>query len=404
MQELTDDQLDGLFRKSAEAFNPPADSAAWADLQTRLDTHDRTEPGKLSTRNRLVGWGLPLLLLFVLTGSGWYLVQRTGQANKATPAVASNVPAKRRLPASQTESVSTLAGAAPASTAPDVPQQKMGNPPATKQQPVPLVPNGVSAFVAKPEPVSSDNKANRATKSESAAVQPETNTLPVAGSVGVTGPMPTSRATRRRQSAPGRTNLKRIFSSSLATPVNTPEPASRLALSPASAGAIPPKGPRLQSLNPDWSPASTQSASAADTLTATAPGNVPVSMPLNWLAIRAGQWPAMPGFINREVSLPVIPAEPRAQPAVSSAVTQRGFSIRFALSPDLSAVGLHNFARPGTNVGLLLEYRLAPRWSVQAGALWSTKVYNAKPGEYTWPPTHIPESETNQRRRAVQHD
>lgn len=384
MQELTDDQLDGLFRKSAEAFNPPADSAAWADLQTRLDTHDRTGPGKLSTRNRLVGWGLPLLLLFVLTGSGWYLVQRTGQINNTTPAVASNVPAKRMQPASQTKSASTLAGPAPASAAPDAPKPAAGNPPETNQQPVPLIPNGVSASTAKPEPVSIDNKANRATKSESAAIQPETDALPVAGSAGVTGRMPTSRATRRRQSATGRTNLKRIFSGSLATSANTPEPAPRLSSTRTVAGAIPPNGPRMQSLNPDWSPSSTQSASAVDTLATTEPGNVPVSIPVNWLAIRPGQWSAMPGFINREVSLPVVPAEHAAQPAVPS-VAQRGFSIRFALSPDLSAVGLHNFARPGTNVGLLLEYRLAPRWSVQAGALWSTKVYNAQPGDYTWP-------------------
>lgn len=52
-------------------------------------------------------------------------------------------------------------------------------------------------------------------------------------------------------------------------------------------------------------------------------------------------------------------------------------SVRFVVSPDLSTVGLKNFARPGTNVGLMLEYRLARRWSIQAGALWSTKVYNA---------------------------
>lgn len=395
MQELTDDQLDGLFRKSAEEFNPPADSAAWADLQTRLDAHDRTAPGKLSTRNRLVRWGLPLLLLFVLTSSGWYLAQRTqtGQVNKATPVVALNVQAERIQLKSQPESAPTSARPAPAFTAPDVPKPTAVNPPETKKQPAQLIPNGASASTEKPEPAPIDNNAspatnyiNPATKSKSAVVQRETGAMPVAGSPGVTGPMQTNRAANRRQSVPGGTRPKRIFPGSLATPANTPEPAPRLALNRISAGATPPAGPRIQSLNPDWTPSSTQPASAADTPTTTESSDVLVSMPLTWLAIRPGQWPATPGFINREVSIPVVPAESQAQPAVSSVVTQRGFSIRFVLSPDLSAVGLHNFTRPGTNVGLLLEYRLAPRWSVQAGALWSTKVYTAQPGDYTWPP------------------
>ena len=46
MSELTDDQLDGLFRKSAEEFDPPYDPAAWQDMKTRLDAHDQTMPGR----------------------------------------------------------------------------------------------------------------------------------------------------------------------------------------------------------------------------------------------------------------------------------------------------------------------------------------------------------------------
>ena len=55
------------------------------------------------------------------------------------------------------------------------------------------------------------------------------------------------------------------------------------------------------------------------------------------------------------------------------------------VSPDLSSVGLKNFARPGTNVGILLEYRLASHWSVQAGVIQSTKVYKARMTDYAEP-------------------
>jgi hypothetical protein len=64
---------------------------------------------------------------------------------------------------------------------------------------------------------------------------------------------------------------------------------------------------------------------------------------------------------------------------------QKGLSVRFVVSPDLSTIGLHDFSRPGTNVGLMLEYRLASRWSVQAGVLRSTKVYRASTDYYELP-------------------
>ena len=78
--------------------------------------------------------------------------------------------------------------------------------------------------------------------------------------------------------------------------------------------------------------------------------------------------------------------------------SMRGLSVRFAVSPDLSGIGLKNFARPGTNIGLLLEYRLSPHWSVQSGVIQSTKVYKALTSEYTVPadwwksPLKLPEN------------
>ncbi len=60
----------------------------------------------------------------------------------------------------------------------------------------------------------------------------------------------------------------------------------------------------------------------------------------------------------------------------------RGLSVRFVIAPDLSTIGLRNFERPGTNAGVLLEYRLASRWSVHGGVMQSTKRYKASTTNY----------------------
>jgi len=63
----------------------------------------------------------------------------------------------------------------------------------------------------------------------------------------------------------------------------------------------------------------------------------------------------------------------------------RGLSLRAIVAPDLTTIGLRDFVRPGTNLGLMLEYRFSNRWSVQAGGMWSKKVYEAYPEQYNWP-------------------
>ncbi|GAA4468887.1 hypothetical protein GCM10023189_54980 [Nibrella saemangeumensis] len=64
---------------------------------------------------------------------------------------------------------------------------------------------------------------------------------------------------------------------------------------------------------------------------------------------------------------------------------QKGLSIQFLVSPDLTTIGLKDFERPGTNVGMLLQYRLSNRWSVQTGVLRSVKFYQASVEEYEFP-------------------
>lgn len=81
MQELTDDQLDGLFRKSAEEFEPPYDPAAWEAMKDQLDDRDRAAFWK-----KWLPWGVPLLLLLLMSGV-WYTYRqvRPDVSNSAKP-------------------------------------------------------------------------------------------------------------------------------------------------------------------------------------------------------------------------------------------------------------------------------------------------------------------------------
>ena len=62
------------------------------------------------------------------------------------------------------------------------------------------------------------------------------------------------------------------------------------------------------------------------------------------------------------------------------------FAIRVGYSPDLSSVGLNNFSKPGSSFSLMAEYGLSPRLYVQTGVVRSEKVYYANANEYEWPP------------------
>lgn len=64
------------------------------------------------------------------------------------------------------------------------------------------------------------------------------------------------------------------------------------------------------------------------------------------------------------------------------------WSFGVLVSLDMSATGLEGFTDPGTMIGLLAEYRLSRKWSLQSGLSYSVKNYSALGEEYdtsTWP-------------------
>lgn len=57
-------------------------------------------------------------------------------------------------------------------------------------------------------------------------------------------------------------------------------------------------------------------------------------------------------------------------------------SIAGLYAPELSTVRWASYSPPGSNLGLLLEYRFASRWRVNVGALRSVKRYAARGSDY----------------------
>ncbi|RYZ34776.1 MAG: hypothetical protein EOP49_34165, partial [Sphingobacteriales bacterium] len=112
LQELPDDELDKLFRSSAEEFEPPYNADDWNSLRQRLDEDDRSR-----FLYRFIYWGLPLVLLLLTT------VSLVVQPDEVRP------PASKTGP--RTESVS-----ATETGRPSVPATDAVNPATTGEKPL----------------------------------------------------------------------------------------------------------------------------------------------------------------------------------------------------------------------------------------------------------------------------
>ena len=457
MQDPTDSQLDGLFRKSAEEFDTPFDPAAWQALKNRLDNHDR-----LTIWEHLIRWGLPVLLLLLLTGGSWNAYrQQVKSAGITSPGIArlTSVPARivpKLTPSEQKQQRTTHDQTLSGQTTTDLAKSNQAaldwkNP--LSQPETDVVKTGKREGAESPKQAGAVGNADEAITAPSTGTNrsrsASTDGPPAVsrGSKSVTGAEPAFPTNVPHPSTPlavGTTGgiVDRAASVELATtkrsrpglvakvdraergyPVTNPQRqrrglsgkriGTRLAVT-APLKAYPPEpadntGPQLR-LEITGQPfarkvvsktGSQSTANATERLTKTeAPpssaSTVAAAEPAPLLSFielssRPGLWPDRLPFRGRDVTaseIPILPTndpEMKTQPVVQPAVSQKGLSIRFVVSPDLSGIGLHDFQRPGTNVGLLLEYRLATRWSIQTGVIRSTKVYKADAYDYKWP-------------------
>lgn len=388
MSELTDDQLDGLFRKSSEEFEPPFDQAAWSQMKNLLDTAEETRPAAVNWK-KMLRWGIPLLLLLLLTGTVWYvyshkaspspaiaddgLATKTVEVPVAKPvlevATPKNVATKRKTSTANTDEQRAVAG------------QRVARETAPARTSVKAVEPSGEKITSVDHAVAGSLPANETrTDKREVVTRRSRPTLVAPGQRGTTNNpvLQTNRLLTKSGKARSRVvnpvppdQKGALLQSGTAGTTKLDQPGSfevtglAVRRSVKSAGTMP-------VLSTEQVVPAEPAASAQD---------IAVSLlKSRAMILTKGKFP-----IDRLVeSEPVSDYEP-IKPVVQVVSAERGLSIRMAVAPDLSSVGLKNFSRPGTNIGVYAEYRLASRWSVQAGVIQSTKVYRAQTSDYDFP-------------------
>lgn len=399
MQEQPDndaafDGLDRLFRKSAEEFEPPYDPAAWTSMSAQLDERDR-----IAGWGRLLRWSLGLLGLLLLLSGGWYSY-RQAQTELPNPPRQGAAP---RLPVGAAAS-----GGQPLARV------------ASASQPV-IEPSAIRAGTNKP--TGSETGLSAAKPAEPVLPALATATNSPAGvtlrPTQATNPTPNRPLTGRQKTAPGADDQH--------TAINLRERAISRNDIAGRPSYQPMQREASQNRRLRW-PVVRQpllaryTAAKRDVPSGRAIGakadpsiQLPTVQPTDGVenrleALQSGAGGQTNGPAPSETTLPLEPTttlthqqtlhwpqwtpldipERTAPPVVnvptaSQPVQERGLSVRVVVSPDLSGIGLSGFTKPGTNAGLLVEYRIANRWSVQAGLIRSVKLYNARADQYYWP-------------------
>jgi hypothetical protein len=396
MQEFPDDnQMDELFRKSAEAFEPPYDPTAWQDMAARLDRHDQPVPSPWLRR------GLAILLLLWLTGNyGWFSSSRpvalsvagnqqrvpiaksqkinqhtdnqsrysliirqrepngTGseQPNRAnsqpaeTPVNAANtvLPTLPRSMANQESAITTprvTPGIRP--TRPGADQLTVTKTPRIGQSTTRIT-NPANALAVRPNAYQSPEKRNREMAGK--AINRRDNRTKNAFAFSRISPVLASGGAMKTI-LPGRNNdAKQLIP---ATPISE-SPDSKL----LENGEL-----------------TTAQSSVFQTITLLPIRDKLTDLGRNRLTDSMAESP-----------IAVIPPDTAQTLPVVRPIRPLRFVVGAVFSPDLSTIGLRNFDRPGTNFGLSVQYQFSKRWSVQTGILQSQKNYRALPSQYQLPP------------------
>jgi hypothetical protein len=374
MQEFPDDnQMDELFRKSAEVFEPDYDPAHWQDMAAQLDRYDRDQrPPSVWLRR-----GLAILLLLWLTGNyGWFSSSRPLEKGYFSASViAENKPTNNRL--SATDYPRALSST------------KTARPSNTDNQPINLVANQSTTPTT--------NNINAVSGTET---RPEQTNAPMTSVVDLvtnkpteheTSPKKQSRSVIETAEKAAKNTLILAAISKKQTAVKSKKKHVFDAQFLATTSPVSQKTNRSQADNTQEYPTTTGLKTQPTTGLGYAE-NPPVLQPIPPIELLLIQGKVTELGNNRLTdNLINSPVEATsAAPAETLPMVKKlrplQFVVGVVVSPDLSTIGLRNFDRPGINLGMSLQYQVSKRWSLQTGVLYSQKNYRALTSQYQLPP------------------
>ncbi|WP_439557939.1 hypothetical protein [Dyadobacter sp.] len=363
MTELPDDELDKLFRKSSEEFDPQYDPEDWNNLRKKLDQQDRQTGGSWLRK----WWPLGLLLLLIPAGIVGYLWRDNGDESGNT----------RFVNAAQDSITRNL---------PENPE------PAAAMQP-PLINADTSASThTNANAADADKEEAKAEKGTITELNKNTNGVATGNSEN-TFSKPLSRSGLKTADVKSSPILPRSRSKAGGVYL---EP-NRSKTEGGDGALILPKTALIQKKKTDTDEGGTyisgegeQNAaaklnasklSADEQLIAARKDNAGERMQIAVVTLGNRQ----PSWNNKHLQRQItfeMPEKATASVEEKEVVMQAKWAVRFGYSPDLSTVGGEKLTKPGSAVSMMAELSVLPRLFVQTGAVWSRKDYRANAGDY----------------------
>ncbi len=403
MNEIPDNELDDLFRKSAEEMEVPFDPEAWQRMEKKLDGTARTD------KNAWMRWGW-LGLLLLLVGTGTYLWMQPLSENRNARPLTHN-------PAGMA-SGNEVAATKPVVSTDNDPKTaaKQDTKETNNNSERPAQPATKDAGPALPE-TKSETPITNQTKVVKSKSEEEQQPAMVA-------PIRTAEISRKKHAslsdasrkATTDKKLRRFFPSPALVPApasedgtskliateRTETPANGLAGTKASSAVQNMGKKRGEDQTRDSKIVSPENEKPVTFLPADSPleANIRTNrMLVDNYTENDGQRVYYPllmakGIQAKPATVEMLSIEPKeVPPATPPAGTIQPkpepsaprLGVRFVLAPDMSTVGFRNFIQPGTNIGIMFEYRLTDRLLVSTGGLYTRKVYTAKGSDYNPP-------------------
>ncbi|MEO6286574.1 MAG: hypothetical protein ABIN80_24510 [Dyadobacter sp.] len=383
MIELPDDELDKLFRKSSEEFDPQFDPEDWNSLKKRLDETDGRNPAAWFRK----WWPLGLLLLLIPGGIASYYLLSKGGGNEARVKI-DTVSRLNDPKLANTERVTTEKQVAVESRKADIIAKAEDKAQLEKENAVVNVeqPESDGVTAKKTEVLGLKNSpSNSATvnakeKSERKKLVKKDGRLSESSSKSVlkAAAAKSSTSLPRSQSKAGGVYLEPNRSK-----VEGGDGALSLAVSD--------KVRKNDSNGTNASELGARQAIGSNGVTSVAEDERMLisAANLNNRALRLDSKVPYPEIIAPASALPiqdeVLKNTDEEQTKKDEVVESPKWAVRLGYSPDLTTVGFKNLTKPGSAFSLLFEYGISERLYLQTGLARSVKDYYAFASDYKLP-------------------